>query len=714
MPTTLQLRRGTTAEQDAFTGAVGEVSVDTTLKQLRLHDGSTQGGYIVGEDDAALSDRMQVANTQTLFTNVTANLNSYIANTEVRINWLNSNGEASSSLLPATNNAIDLGSAGRVWRDVYIGPGSLYVNGKKVIEDNSDTITISTDDNQNLKFATSGSGVTQIEAGAGGISMSTSVASSGDITINADGNIELLSTVQIQSGKRVTDSAGVKVEYGDAIEMNSNKIIGLGTPTADADAATKAYVDGASYEITNVAYTVANNTFRIQTNDGTTHDTVISADKMSVANTQTLFSNVTANLNSYIANTETRISDLMSVANTQALVNARLGATASVTLTGDVTGSASFSSNAVSITATVADDSHNHIIGNVDGLQTALDAKASLVQLASTNTAIRTLTTANLNKIAQVEANLLASNTAIRSYVDTEVSALVDTAPAALDTLNELAAALGDDENFATTVSTNLGNKADKVTTITAGTGLSGGGDLSTSRTVNLDINDITTSTSTASGDFVAYYDIDAGVTRKATVANLALVGPTGPTGPQGPQGATGPTGSTGGTGPTGATGPTGSTGAAGGFTTNSNARVNSLGINTAASGTAGEIRATGTITAGYSDGRLKDVESNIDDALEKLLSLNGVYFYENQTAKDLGYSNDSRQVGVIAQEVQAVLPEVVADAPVNDNFEPRKEYLTVQYEKIVPLLIEALKEMDAKYNIQIEDLKAEIKNLNS
>ena len=683
MPTTLQLRRGTTAEQDAFTGAVGEVSVDTTLKQLRLHDGSTQGGYVVGEDDAALSDRMQVANTQTLFTNVTANLNSYIANTEVRINWLNSNGEASSSLLPATNNAIDLGSAGRVWRDVYIGPGSLYVNGKKVIEDNSDTITISTDDNQNLKFATSGSGVTQIEAGAGGISMSTGTASSGDITINADGNIELLSTVQIQSGKRVTDSAGVKVEYGDAIEMNSNKILGLGTPTTGTDAATKDYVDS-SGGITQVAYTSANGNFRIQTTDGITHDATISTgDKMEVANTITL-------------------------------VNARLGATASVTLTGDVTGTASFSSNAVSITTTVADDSHNHIIDNVDGLQTALDAKASLVQLASTNTAIRTLTTANLNKIAQVEANLLASNTAIRSYVDTEVSALVDTAPAALDTLNELAAALGDDENFATTVSTNLGNKADKVTTITAGTGLSGGGDLSTSRTVNLDINDITTSTSTASGDFVAYYDIDAGVTRKATVANLALVGPTGPQGPQGIQGATGPQGPTGATGATGPTGSTGATGADGGFTTNSNARVNSLGINTAASGTAGEIRATGTITAGYSDGRLKDVESNIDDALEKLLSLNGVYFYENQTAKDLGYSNDSRQVGVIAQEVQAVLPEVVADAPVNDNFEPRKEYLTVQYEKIVPLLIEALKEMDAKYNTQIEELKAEIKNLNS
>ena len=55
------------------------------------------------------------------------------------------------------------------------------------------------------------------------------------------------------------------------------------------------------------------------------------------------------------------------------------------------------------------------------------------------------------------------SSLASQTYVDTAVSNLVDTAPEALNTLNELAAALGDDANFATTVSTNLGNKVDKI-----------------------------------------------------------------------------------------------------------------------------------------------------------------------------------------------------------------------------------------------------------
>src|SRR5210317_2390396 len=48
MPTILQLRRGTTAENDAYTGSVGEITVDTTLNTVRLHDGSTAGGSLVG------------------------------------------------------------------------------------------------------------------------------------------------------------------------------------------------------------------------------------------------------------------------------------------------------------------------------------------------------------------------------------------------------------------------------------------------------------------------------------------------------------------------------------------------------------------------------------------------------------------------------------------------------------------------------------------
>ena len=196
--------------------------------------------------------------------------------------------------------------------------------------------------------------------------------------------------------------------------------------------------------------------------------------------------------------------------------------------------------------------------------------------------------------------------------------------------------------------------------------------------------------------------------------------GPTGPTGaassvpgPTGPTGAAssvpGPTGPTGAAssvpGPTGPAGPTGPTGPAGGFTTSSNAQVNSLGVNTAASGTAGEIRATNVITSYYSDERLKDFHGTIDNALNKVMALNGYYFTENAKAKELGYKNNARQVGVSAQEVRNVLPEVVTDAPINGNFK-NADYITVYYDKLVPLLIEAIKEQQK----QIEEIKNKLK----
>ena len=130
---------------------------------------------------------------------------------------------------------------------------------------------------------------------------------------------------------------------------------------------------------------------------------------------------------------------------------------------------------------------------------------------------------------------------------------------------------------------------------------------------------------------------------------------------------------------------------------TSNNYQVNSLGVGTAASGTAGEIRATNNVTAYYSDDRLKTKLGTIENALDKIDSLAGFYYEANQTAQDLGYKV-VREVGVSAQSVQAVMPEVVAPAPIDEK------YLTVRYERLVPLLIEGIKELRA----EIKALKGE------
>jgi len=122
----------------------------------------------------------------------------------------------------------------------------------------------------------------------------------------------------------------------------------------------------------------------------------------------------------------------------------------------------------------------------------------------------------------------------------------------------------------------------------------------------------------------------------------------------------------------------------------NASTQVSSLGVGTAASGTSGEIRATNNITAYYSDERLKTNLGPILNALDKVKQLDGFYHEANELAQSFGYI-PIREVGVSAQQVQAVLPEVVAPAPIDDN------YLTVRYERLVPLLIEAIKELSDK-----------------
>ena len=112
-----------------------------------------------------------------------------------------------------------------------------------------------------------------------------------------------------------------------------------------------------------------------------------------------------------------------------------------------------------------------------------------------------------------------------------------------------------------------------------------------------------------------------------------------------------------------------------------------------------GTITCTGDITGLTSDKRLKDFKGTIPLALEKVQKLSGYNFNWNDTAKELDSNifTDDNQVGVSAQEVLEVCPEAVKPAPVDNN------YYTVQYEKLVPLLIEAVKELKT----ELDELKS-------
>jgi hypothetical protein len=135
-------------------------------------------------------------------------------------------------------------------------------------------------------------------------------------------------------------------------------------------------------------------------------------------------------------------------------------------------------------------------------------------------------------------------------------------------------------------------------------------------------------------------------------------------------------------------------------ITTTSSVQFGGIGVGTSASATTGEIRATNNVTAYFSsDARLKENVVPIANALNKLSQIRGVTFDWTQEEIDRkggedGYFVRKHDVGVIAQEIEAVLPEVVGDR--QDGFK------AVKYDRIVALLIEAVKELQA----EVEELK--------
>ncbi len=224
----------------------------------------------------------------------------------------------------------------------------------------------------------------------------------------------------------------------------------------------------------------------------------------------------------------------------------------------------------------------------------------------------------------------------------------------------------------------NIGNGSltNSSVTVTAGTGLSGGGAVSLGSSVTLSNAGVT---SNVAGTGISV----SGATGAVTITNTGVTSAVAGTG----------VGVSAGTGAV-----TISIGQAVG--TSSNVQFNSLGVGMAASATAGRIDATNDVVAySSSDKRFKDNIKPIENPLEKINRISGNTFdWKEENKIEHGY--EGNDVGVIAQEIEAVLPQLVQTR--------ESGYKAVKYDKLVALLIEGIKEQQ----IQINDMKVEIENL--
>lgn len=135
------------------------------------------------------------------------------------------------------------------------------------------------------------------------------------------------------------------------------------------------------------------------------------------------------------------------------------------------------------------------------------------------------------------------------------------------------------------------------------------------------------------------------------------------------------------------------------------NLQINSLGVGTPASGVTGEIRATNNITGYYSsDKKFKENVKKIANPLEKIRRLDGVEFdwtdeYIKEHGGEDGYFVRKNDIGVIAQQLQEVLPQLVA--------ERQDGSLAAKYDRITALLIECVKALDE----EVQDLRSRLKD---
>lgn len=134
--------------------------------------------------------------------NVSITSNLTVANANVTGSAILPNISLIGNITPSSNNVFSLGDPTHVFKDVYIGPGSLYIDGSKVLEASGADIVVTADLNQNLRVVTTGSGDVEIDPTGTGV-------------------IAIKGPLQFEAGTQVTSSDGNSIAFADPIAVDS-------------------------------------------------------------------------------------------------------------------------------------------------------------------------------------------------------------------------------------------------------------------------------------------------------------------------------------------------------------------------------------------------------------------------------------------------------------------------------------------------------------
>ena len=368
----LKLRRGTTSQHGSFTGAEGEVTVDTDKETLVVHDGSTAGGHPVAAEDMATVSSASIAGRLSNDSIATSKIAAGALPTDVTV--------ASANIVDGTIVNADVNTSAAIAGSKIspnFGAQNIQTTGQLQLAGSAPTILLNDENNENDFEVSNTNGTFKVRDIDAGVDRLT-INSSG--TAGFSGNLDVGAGIDVTGHATVSQSLTVSgtTSLGETVNITGND--------------------------PNITFVDSDNNpdFKIFANGGTFN--VVDS---------------TNTANRLVINSDGHV---------------------------DIDGNTDFGAG-IDVTGNIT------VTGTVDGVDIATkDAVFSALTSGSATLSNGVLATTQ----SQGDNSQKVATTA---YTDTAVSNLVDSAPGALNTLNELAAAVNDDANFSTTITNNIATK---------------------------------------------------------------------------------------------------------------------------------------------------------------------------------------------------------------------------------------------------------------